>query len=113
MHLKTLIAKIDNESQMINLATNIIQNFDSYSEPFMKNMQARVAENTWANVVTKLNELYNDTFNIIQDYLEYSSKELRDIKDIFEKKWHNLLFGQKVILKDENGQIIEFGGTSI
>jgi hypothetical protein len=23
----------------------------------MKNMQARVAENTWANVVTKLNEL--------------------------------------------------------
>ena len=51
------IAKIDNESQMINLATNIIQNFDSYSEPFMKNMQARVAENTWANVVTKLNEL--------------------------------------------------------
>ena len=51
------IAKIDNESQLINLATDIIQNFDSYSEPFMKNMQARVAENTWANVVTKLNEL--------------------------------------------------------
>ena len=51
------IAKIDNESQLITLATDIIQNFDSYSEPFMKNMQARVAENTWANVVTKLNEL--------------------------------------------------------
>jgi len=65
------------------------------------------------DIKNDLNELYNDTFNIIQDYLEYSSKELRDIKDIFEKKWHNLLFGQKVILKDENGQIIEFGGTSI
>ena len=51
------IAKIDNESQMINLATDIIQNFDSYSDLFMKNMQNRVAENTWQNVITKLNAL--------------------------------------------------------
>jgi len=51
------IARIDNESQMINLATDIIQNFDLYSEKFMTDMQARVAENTWENVVKKLNEL--------------------------------------------------------
>lgn len=62
-------------------------------------------------LVGQLNELFNHTFNIIQNYTEYSSKELEDIKQLFEKKWHTLLFSGNITLKNEEGQIIEFGGT--
>lgn len=62
-------------------------------------------------LLTQLNELFNHTFNVIQDYSQYTSKELCEIKELFEKKWHTLLFGGNVILKDDEGQIIEFGGT--
>jgi len=70
-------------------------------------------ESSESNKLSELNELFNNTFNIIQNYLEYSSKELYEIKDLFEKKWHNIIFDQKIVLKDEYGQIIEFGGTKI
>lgn len=62
-------------------------------------------------MLTQLNELFNHTFNIIQNYIEYSSKELEDIKQLFEKKWHTLLFSGNITLKNDEGQIIEFGGT--
>ena len=62
-------------------------------------------------VLGQLNELFNHTFNIIQNYTEYSSKELHDIKQLFEKKWHTLLFSGNITLKNKEGQIIEFGGT--
>ena len=45
--------------------------------------------------------------------MDYSSKELYEIKNSFEKKWHILLFGDNIILKDNQGQIIEFGGSVI
>lgn len=64
-------------------------------------------------LLTQLNELFNHTFNVITNYTEYSSKELYDIKELFEKKWHTLLFGGNVVLKDQDGQIIEFGGSLI
>lgn len=60
-----------------------------------------------------LNELFNNTFTIIQNFMDYSSKELYEIKNSFEKKWHILLFGDNIILKDNQGQIIEFGGSLI
>jgi molecular chaperone DnaK (HSP70) len=64
-----------------------------------------------AFLLTQLNELFNHTFNIIQNYIEYSPKELENIKHLFEKKWHTLLFSGNIILKNDNGQIIEFGST--
>jgi molecular chaperone DnaK (HSP70) len=64
-------------------------------------------------MLTQLNELFNHTFNIIQNYTEYSSNELEDIKKLFEKKWHTLLFSSNITLKNDDGQIIEFGGTII
>ena len=66
-------------------------------------------ENDFA--IDDLNELFNQTFNVIQNYTEYSANELKDIKQLFENKWHTLLFGGNVILKNDEGQIIEFGGT--
>lgn len=62
-------------------------------------------------ILNELNELFNQTFNVIQNYKDYTSKELKEIKDLFEKRWHTLLFSGDIILKDDDGQIIEFGGT--
>lgn len=62
-------------------------------------------------LLTQLNELFNHTFNVIQNYLDYSSNELIKIKELFEKKWHTLLFSGDILLKNDDGQIIEFGGT--
>lgn len=62
-------------------------------------------------LLTQLNELFNHTFNVIQNYKDYSFNELSSIKELFEKKWHTLLFGGNILLKDNEGQIIEFGGT--
>lgn len=64
-------------------------------------------------MISSLNNLFNETFNVIQDFQEYTHIELTEIKDKFEKHWHMLLFGGPVILKDSEGLIIEFGGTSI
>lgn len=62
-------------------------------------------------VLSQLNDLFNNTFNIIQNYNDYSSNELHEIKELFEKKWHTLLFSGNITLKNDEGQIIEFGGT--
>jgi molecular chaperone DnaK (HSP70) len=64
-------------------------------------------------LLNQLNELFNHTFNIINNYTEYTSKELIDIKNLFEKKWHTLLFSGNILLKNNEGQIIEFGGTTL
>ena len=64
-------------------------------------------------LLNQLNELFNHTFNIISNYTEYTSKELTDIKTLFEKKWHTLLFSGDILLKNNEGQIIEFGGTTL
>lgn len=66
-------------------------------------------ENNFA--LDDLNELFNQTFNVIQNYNDYSANDLKDIKQLFENKWHTLLFGGNVVLKNDDGQIIEFGGT--
>jgi molecular chaperone DnaK (HSP70) len=60
-----------------------------------------------------LNELFNKTFTVIQNYTNYSAKELCEIKRSFEKNWHMLLFSDNIILKNKEGQIIEFGGSQI
>lgn len=64
-------------------------------------------------LLNELNDLFNQTFNVIQNYTQYSSKELYQIKTLFEKKWHILLFNTDIILKNDEGQIIEFGGTTL
>lgn len=64
-------------------------------------------------LISELNNVFNSTFNIIQDYQNYTNIELKTIKTDFENKWHALLFGGSFILKDENNLIIEYGGTSI
>jgi molecular chaperone DnaK (HSP70) len=64
-------------------------------------------------MLNSLNNLFNETFDVIQEYDNYTCGELKIIKEKFEKQWHILLFGGQVILKDSDGLIIEFGGTSI
>ena len=62
-------------------------------------------------LLSELNELFNHTFNVINNFNDYTAKELQDIKTLFEKKWHTLLFSGNIILKNNEGEIIEFGGT--
>ena len=61
---------------------------------------------------TELNNLFNDTFQIIQEYTKYSSLELKEFKTKFEKSWHIILFDVKIVT-NEQGDIIETGGTNI
>lgn len=65
------------------------------------------------SIIFTLNNLFNHTFNVIEDFENYTTIELNSIKETFEKKWHLLLFGGSVILKDSDGLIVEFGGTTI
>ena len=100
------------DNELSNQLLAKLELYDSFKY-LLSVYHTKSAEDIDTYVKHELNDLYNHTFNIIQNYLEYSSKELREIKELFEKKWHNLLFGQNIVLKDDNGQIIEFGGTSI
>ena len=61
----------------------------------------------------ELNLLFNKTFNYIQDYLMYTSVQLKEFKTSFETQWHILLFDNKILFKDEMGLIIEYGGKNI
>ena len=61
----------------------------------------------------ELNELYNQTFNVIQTFQDYSSQQLINIKNLFEKKWHLLIFNQEPIFKSNEGLIMETGGTTL
>lgn len=61
----------------------------------------------------ELNNLFNDTFDVIQTFKDYTDLELQVCKTNFESKWHKLLFGGQSILKDEYNLIIDYGGSSI
>ena len=61
----------------------------------------------------KLNEMFNETFNVIKNYRDFSCQQLKDTKEKFENKWHELLFTFDPIFKDSNGSILDIGGTDI
>jgi hypothetical protein len=61
----------------------------------------------------KLNEMFNETFNVIKNYRDFSCQQLKDTKEKFENKWHELLFTFDPIFKDNNGSILDIGGTDI
>jgi molecular chaperone DnaK (HSP70) len=60
----------------------------------------------------ELNKLFNNTFDIINNYTNYTSIELKKFKTEFEENWHTLLFSV-CILKNEFGQLIQMNGTEI
>lgn len=64
-------------------------------------------------LISELNILFNNTFNVIKTFEDYTDLELKILKKNFESKWHELLFGGSLILKDENNLIIDYGGSSI
>lgn len=56
---------------------------------------------------TQLNQLFNETFVIINDYMSYTPKQLKEVRETFEFEWHKLLFDSGPTFKDENGLIID------
>lgn len=56
---------------------------------------------------TQLNELFNETFLIINDYLNYTPIQLKEVRETFEKEWHKLLFSFGPTFKDDKGLIID------
>jgi molecular chaperone DnaK (HSP70) len=100
------------DSELSNKILAKIELYDSFKYLLSVFHEKKTEQQNEDNaLLSELNELFNHTFNIISNYVDYSSKELRDIKSLFEKKWHALLFGGNIVLKDDNGHIIEFGGT--
>ena len=69
-------------------------------------LQDRESE-TESFLFSQLNLLFNETFVIINDYLKYTSKELKETREIFEREWHSLLFDNGPVFKDESGLIID------
>lgn len=61
---------------------------------------------------SQLNVLFNETFYIIENYKDYSPKELREIKETFESEWHKLLFDHGAVFKNEDGLIIDTSGST-
>jgi molecular chaperone DnaK (HSP70) len=62
---------------------------------------------------SELNNLFNKTFNVINDFHDYTYAELKSIKETFENEFHSIIFAGPLIFKDSDGMIIERGGTSI
>lgn len=58
-------------------------------------------------IISQLNILFNETFEIITDYLNFTSNELKKVKITFEKEWHRLLFDTEPVFKDDQGQLID------
>jgi molecular chaperone DnaK (HSP70) len=98
------------DTELSNKILAKIELYDSFKY-LLSVFHEKRSESNDGFLLGQLNELFNHTFNIIQNYTEYSSKELENIKQLFEKKWHTLLFSGNITLKNEEGQIIEFGGT--
>lgn len=61
---------------------------------------------------SELNNLFNKTFNVINNFQEYSYEKLKCIKETFENEFHSIIFAGPLIFKDSNGLILERGGTS-
>jgi hypothetical protein len=62
---------------------------------------------------SELNNLFNKTFNVINDFQEYTYTELKSIKETFENEFHSIIFAGPLIFKDSDGMILERGGTNI
>ena len=101
------------DSEMSNQILAKLVLYDSFKNLLSIYHEKYDHDNSDNFVISELNTLYNHTFNVIKNYQEYSSLELQNIKELFEKKWHTLLFDKGILLKDNEGQIIEFGGTTL
>lgn len=70
-------------------------------------------EETHNFTFSKLNELFNKTFQVIKEYQTFSSQQLKDTRENFEKMWHELLFTFDPIFKNSDGTILDIGSSSI
>lgn len=62
---------------------------------------------------SELNNLFNKTFNVINDFQDYTYTELKSIKETFENEFHSIIFAGPLIFKDSDGMILERGGSNI
>jgi molecular chaperone DnaK (HSP70) len=106
------------DSEIANKILNKIELYESFKfllsvfhekrEIILKGMQEN--ENF---LFIELNKLFNKTFQIINDYENYSPKFLKEHKEQFEAEWHALLFDSGPVFKTEDGLIMEIGGSII
>lgn len=96
-------------SNQILAKLSLLDSFKHLLSVFHENHQ----DNDDPFMVSSLNELFNHTFNVIESFQEYSSQEISRIQGQFEMKWHSLSFGGPIVLKDEEGLIIDYGGTTL
>jgi molecular chaperone DnaK len=60
----------------------------------------------------KLNEIFNDVFNTIQNYEKYTPDELKAAKMAFEDSWHEIVFGFTFLVSDD-GSVVKGGSSTI
>ena len=102
------------DSELANKILAKLELYDSFKyllSIFHEKRNEMKNENSF--LISELNTLFNNTFNIIQDFQNYTHIDLKNTKETFEATWHKLLFGGALILKDENNLIIDYGGSSI
>lgn len=95
------------KSNQVLAKIELYDSFKSLLSVFHSNYQDDIT------LKANLNALFNDVFYAIENYTNYTSSQLVTVKEKFEKQWHMLLFGGPVVLKDEDGLIIDFGGTTL
>lgn len=101
------------DSVVANKILAKIELYDSFKKflGIFHDKRAEILENkpeSESFLFTQLNTLFNETFVIINDYLNYTPIQLQEVRVTFEEEWHKLLFDLGPTFKDEEtGQIID------
>lgn len=97
------------DNEKMNQVLAKMELFDTFNEllkTFHENSELLgFNDNTKLFAKAKLNELYNDTFNVILNYNEYSAEDLKQYTIDFKDKWHKLII--------DFDPDMDFGGTKI
>ena len=103
--------KDSEDATKIQLKLQLYESFKYLLSIFHEKMEIMDLESEFT--ISRLNLLFNDTFEIIINYYEYSCEELEKVRESFEEQWHKLIFAFEPIFKDSEGQLIDIGSTVI
>ena len=101
------------DSEIANKILSKIELYDSFKKylGIFHDNRAQILQDKSESesfLVSQLNTLFNETFVIINDYLNYTPIQLKEVRVTFESEWHKLLFDFGPTFKDEEtGQIID------
>jgi heat shock protein 1/8 len=104
-----------NDSEMENKILNKIELYNSfkYLLGVFHEKRELIINDSESFLCYEINNLFNKTFKVIQDYINYPSIEILNLKLKFEEKFHSLIFDIGPTFKDSDGLIIDMDSSNI